>query len=551
MISDKPLRIRRRRPVGACGMRESALDELLLNAAPSTPPDTLAVECDAGQLKRWIAQLPVTSVVETVAQLHAAIGSRNQCIVPEAEQLKLLEVYRQAFDEILFTYDEFRLKLLPLTTKARTQLAADIMGLYLALAGGYRSVAFAAQKQGRNSAVDTVLLLAAYRAMELMVLGLIYARRMSLVVPPGTWLELHRLYSLAERQQATEIKVKAARRECAVPTIDRLYKQLWLLHVADTQGLNGSEWLELYMLLEAFAPSCRLVPGTASENQKTVYQIDLMADAPAAPFEAGRTLQHPRVLDISPAITAMNGWLAERQAKPKLCDGHEARLLAMHMEHLGADQGRKQPRVIFGRSTRVALGLSTLGYFLQDKAHLLKACEAEVRLGGRVRRGADTDSPELCNWTLVDQSEIGCQLLGRKMRQGEVPLLGNLLGVVGFESGPDRPILSVGMVRWIKEDAKDKRLQRLGVEIMEGEVRPIVFALTAKALSSAPQAALYIPKDPEAGNAASLVLPREVVAATNRLHVTVRGKSCEVILHSVVRESPLFVQCRFVLAREK
>jgi hypothetical protein len=522
------------------------LDDLAQNT-PSPPPENPAVMCDAGQLKRWIAQLPLTSVVETVGKLHAAIRSLNQLAQPENERHKLLEVYRQAFDDILFTYDEFRLKLLPLSAKARGELAADIMGLYLALADGYKALVFADEGRGRNPVEDSTLLLAAYRSMELMVLAFIFARRMRLDVPPGAWLELHRLYWFAERHQAACIKIKSVRRESAVPTIDRLYKQFWLLHVADTQGLNGAEWLELYWLLEGFAPKCRIAPGTVSDGQQCVYQLDLMADAPAAPFDASRVLQQPRVLDINTALAAMNAWLAERQSKPKSCDGHEARLLAMHMEHLGAGRGRKMCRVAFERATRVALGLPTLRYFLEDKARLLEACEAEVLKGNGARK-ADADKPCLCNWTIQDESEIGCQLLGTALPQN-VPLLGNLLGVAGFENGPSHPIMSVGMVRWVKEDAEDKRLQRLGVEMLEGEARPIVFALTAKALASAPQLALYFPKDDGGGRPASLVLPRDVVASTIRLHVTVRGKSFEVILHSVVRESPLYVQCRFKVAR--
>ena len=513
------------------------------------PPDNSAALCDVSRLKRWIGQLPLMSVVETVGKLHESIRALSQARLAEGERCKLLEAYRQAFDDILFTYDEFRLKLLPLTAKARGQLATDIMRLYLALADGYKVLVYGGNEQARNPAEDAAVLLAVYRAMELMNLAAIFARRMRLDVPAGTWLELHRLYWLADGNRAAGIKIRAVRRECTEPTVDRLYKQFWLLHVAEVQGLSGAEWLELYWLLEGFAPKCRLMSGTPAEHQKGVYQIDLMADAPATLFDAGCTLRQPRLLDINPALAAMNAWLAERQSKPKSCDGHEARLLAMHMEHLGAGQGRKVCRVAFARNTRVALGLPSLRYFLEDKARLLAACEAEVQRGGNSHHAANAEMPSLCDWTIQDESEIGCQLLGKSMPQGEVPLLGNVLGVVGFEHSPSHSILSVGIVRWVKEDAKDKHLQRLGVEIVAGEAQPIVFALTPKALATAPQSALYFPKDCEGGRPASLLLPRDVVASTIRLHVAVRGKSFEVNLHSVVRESPLFVQCRFKVAR--
>ena len=100
-----------------------------------------------------------------------------------------------------------------------------------------------------------------------------------------------------------------------------------------------------------------------------------------------------------------------------------------------------------------------------------------------------------------------------------------------------------------RPDRKNAYTPSMGVEIVAGEAQPIVFALTPKALATAPQSALYFPKDCEGGRPASLLLPRDVVASTIRLHVAVRGKSFEVNLHSVVRESPLFVQCRFKVAR--
>ena len=213
-------------PTPRRGLRDarSVLDDLVLNTLSPPPPDNSAAVRDAGCLKRWIGQLPLMSVVETVGKLHESIRLLTQATLPEGERLKLLEVYRQAFDDILFTYDEFRLKLLPLNVKARGQLADDIMGLYLALADGYKVLIYASNEQARNPADDATVLQAVYRAMELMNLGVIFSRRMRLDVPAGTWLELHRLYWLAECSRATEIKIKAVRRECTEPTIDRLYK---------------------------------------------------------------------------------------------------------------------------------------------------------------------------------------------------------------------------------------------------------------------------------------------------------------------------------------
>ncbi|VAX03350.1 hypothetical protein MNBD_GAMMA20-197, partial [hydrothermal vent metagenome] len=143
------------------------MDFLLLTTPPQHAADNPAVERNAGRLKQWLTELPIMDAVETVRRLHASISPFNELSLPDAERLKLLEVYRQGLEEVFLIYDEQRLKVLSLPASERQRLADDIMGLYLELANGYKILVRNGFDEGDDPARDGFLLQAIYRAMEL------------------------------------------------------------------------------------------------------------------------------------------------------------------------------------------------------------------------------------------------------------------------------------------------------------------------------------------------------------------------------------------------
>ena len=58
-----------------------------------------AVILNPRQLKSWIGQLPVNDIIKTVKRLHTAIEQCNELQIDVDKRLKLLEIYREAFDK--------------------------------------------------------------------------------------------------------------------------------------------------------------------------------------------------------------------------------------------------------------------------------------------------------------------------------------------------------------------------------------------------------------------------------------------------------------------
>lgn len=519
------------------------MDILLLTTPPQHAADNPAVERNASRLKQWLAELPIMDVVGTVERLHAAISPMNELDLPDAERLKLLEVYRQGLEEVFLIYDEQRLKVLPISADQRSALADDVMGLYLELANGYKILVRNGHQEDSDPAWDSLLLQSIYRAMELIVLAMLFARRVDRTVPEMSWVELHQLYAFAENHEVLQKRVKVARHESAVPTIERVYSQSLLMAVMDIRQLTGAELMELFMLLEDFSSLCS-IDGTLQDKARPgCFVIDLMADDPPLAFSAGCERMLPRMLDITPVRDAVEEWLTQFKSDGVAKQGHDVRLMRVLAGLLGSHWGRKAPRTAARRFIKVALGPKALEYFLSAPEHLTQACSSEVHGGIEVLSLDSEDEMryQLADWQMLDESETGCLLVGRVSASDEKPAVGSLLGVVGFLTENDQRCMSIGVVRWQGEISEGRT--KLGVEIIEGAAQPILFGSTVQDLEQAPELGFYFPKDEKAGRPASLLLPRR--EGLDAFYVRVKNKSFQVETASVVRETEYYMQYRF------
>lgn len=273
-----------------------------------------AVELDPERVRHWIDSLPQKDVLETVQRLHEAIAPLNEVGIDDARRVKLLEVYYAAFDEILYFYDHLRLSMLPISPERQRLLAEDITWLYLELAKGYKIVVKNGYEAGISPKHDAGLLLSMYRAMELIVQGLVYAGRSRQAPPPLAYLEINQIYLLAEEHGVLDARVKA---KAGVSNIEKPYKQLALLAVADPRKLGGdNEAFELFMALEDFAPHSILMKVPQHQAVVGRYCVDLMDDRP--PRFCNRTdapaqTNWIRILDVDLALAAIKSWLAKHQ----------------------------------------------------------------------------------------------------------------------------------------------------------------------------------------------------------------------------------------------
>lgn len=359
------------------------MDILLLTVPAQHASENPSVELNIKHLKQWISKLPVMNVIETVEHLQKAIESFNELQVSDSDRLKLLEVYREAFDEILFFYDNARLHQLSIPAIQKKSLSDDIMWLYLGLASGYKTLVRNGFDAGHNPKRDTSLLLATYRAMELIVHALLYAYRAHETPPPLAYLEINQLYFFAEYHQVLETRIKAVSRDSVAPTIELLFKQFLMIAVADPYRIDGHEIHELYMLLEPFASHCVLSADMKREPGRGRFVFDLMEDATCCFYEEGNEVTatpYSRYLDLAPALKAIEIRLNDH--KPTNSDfiqEQETRLLKLFAKHFDHQTGRQKERNLANRDVKMALGLSAVSYFLTDSDRLKSALTKKLR----------------------------------------------------------------------------------------------------------------------------------------------------------------------------
>jgi len=491
------------------------------------------------QLRAWLAELPVMDVVETVRRLHGALEPFNELALPEDERLKLLEIYRAAYEDVLYCYDELRLRELPIEPAQRGDLAQDITWLYLGLANGYKIIVRDAHEAGAAIAQDARALLAVYRAMELIVHGLVYAWRCGQPVPPLAHLELHQLYHFAEHHGVADSPIRAIRHESHRPTVHRLYAKYLMLALGGVDDVGGPGILELYTALDRFAAACRIdTPGSRAEPAaalRTGYRIALLEDAlPERMAAYSGYDEMTRVLDMGPALEAVEHSFAEETAAV----GEERRLLRELARRLALGVERRHlSRPIDDRPVRLLIGLEAIRHYAGQPERLREALAVEECAGIEVRSTSDEAvyAHEHLAFRMGNENANGAVLDGTLSPEHSALAVGEIVGVIEAPAADDAavvPCLSVGVVRW--REGTD-RGTRLGFEALGAGALPV-----SCTTGGVVRPALYFPPEASASHPAMVLVERAVFDAEGSLTVAV-GKRCfEVVAERVELQTPLF-----------
>lgn len=523
---------------------------LLLTTPAQHAADNPAVELNPKRLKKWAAQLPVTNVIETVQLLHHSIQPFNELRLDNADRLKLLEIYHQAFEDILFFYDDLRIRQLPIPAAQRKTLAEDIMWLYLELATGYKIIVKNAQEQGRKPKRDSVLLLAMYRAMELVIHALLYTYRAQQSAPPLSYLEIHQIYLLAEEGKVLTTKVRSVKSETGGATIDKLYKQFLLLTVANPYKLNGGEIYEFFILLEHFLQHCELEKSvTCKKGQKTFF-LDLMDDAPPKSCEFAADMvssEFTRILDVSGVVGAIKSKMEHSPVNDNGLFGEEEHLLKILAKQLESQHGSLGVSAQANKKVKVALGYQAVCHFLKDEARLRDALDSSAEVHGGIEvRNIDEETEaefELLPLTLMAEDNNTSVLLAKQSSFPAGLQIGDVFSLFEDKSS-GKPIISLGTLRW-KNNEDDDTL-KLELEKLQGI--PIV-AGCSDANTESQFDVLYFPKSPENPQYASLLIEKQHYQRDSLMLTTINGKRFKVQQGEICSETQILARIRFAVIR--
>lgn len=531
------------------------MDILLLTTPPQHTSSNPCVETNPRKLKLWIDGLPTMNVTETVKLLQNAIEPFNELQLVDEERIRLLEIYREELETLLFDYDEMRLHQLPISSEQRSSVAQDIMWLYLSLANGYKSVIKNHHERDANPKHDKTLLLCMYRAMELIVAALLYSYRAHESFPPLACLEINQLYLFAESFNAQDIRIRAVKKQ-DTNTVASLYKKFLLLSCVRMQRFNGGELLELYFLLDKFAGHSTLSKYEESEPGTGKYVTDLTEDALPHHWATGEPIPMGgilRVFDLAGALDEINEWLGQQGGpQDSLIQAHEARLVGVLRDELENQQNDSGPTGEQSRNVKVVVGLQQLSRVLNDSEWLNNACAVEECAGIEVRsfNSEEEASVDSGTWEMISEQDSRFELRSVQVEDTISLEAGALVGIIDGCETQEGPAVTIGIVRWVKDGKRDTTT--VGVERLDGEPIPVSCLTTNNANTTAiDQGGLYFPGNNSSKQPATLLMGRKILDYGQPLDIAVNGKSFRVQPQTTVNATPMFAQfCFRVLSKQ-
>ena len=494
------------------------MEFLLLSTPTQHAARNPAVELNPRRLRQWLFDLPIMNVPETVRQLEARIRPFNEMRLDADERLKLLEVLFEAFDEILFSYDDLRLSMLPISPEERRALAQDIMWLYLQLAAGYKIIVLAHFDNRGRGIRDNTLLLALFRAMELLTHALLYAYRAHETPPPLTFLELYQLYRYARRCKLHQQRLRQIRGYADIPTVERLFKQVMLLSMADPYHMSGQAVFENFLLLDTVCDAAEVRPLDECPADQPAFRFVYEEDAPPIHCAFARkdgVTGEGGVLQVAGVIERL-------KSQADSTNGHDAQLLTDLARRLGNPEERREAREAAARTIHLTTGVTAVRHFLARPEHIASAMQAEEHDGIAVR---DLDSAEAADCALFpcqvrNISSRGYLLQCDPRSLPIEPVVGDVIGVVDEERLPDPTTLHLGLARWLKQ--VDEGRLHLGVEIVPGIPRPI--RIHPNNGSRETMDGFHFALDKAAGNPARLLIPAALQGCDERFRVHIAGQ---------------------------
>lgn len=429
------------------------------------PPDLVL---NAAETREWLESLSALRTPEAGHQVLANLSTMNRSTLAFADRLALLETYRPAVERLFEGFEaEFGIAGLPPTASAQEALALS-RDLAMELSYGYKILIVEPPGEPR---LDTLPLLV-LRAMGALAQLLRSAYLTYTMVPEGTWLELHRLYAIAEARGVMESPVEER------STIQATYTELLLVSLTDPYRLNPGEVGRIPALVREHPGTVALSrsePGVPAIGQ---FIVESDFDRPPSPLlgDDTRPLEtNRRALNATPLVEKLR---AQREAlRASLETGASPaaqKTAAAQLELLqrllvcwGAPPRRLEGREPSDLRVGICVGLPTLTYLIAMESSTPAPPEGS---GSGARPGVPSDP--VSSWQVLNRSYGGLRL---SREAGPLPQAVAVGEVVGIQF-PGRGRWAVGVVRWLRrldDSGTEFGLQYLGNAAISVELAPI------------------------------------------------------------------------------
>jgi hypothetical protein len=480
-----------------------------------------AVELNPANLERWLNELPVSDILETVGTLDATISAFNEVKVPAANRMKLLEIYFSAFHKKLQSYDEMRIAQLRLPAKQKQQLCHDIMWLYIKLSHGYKIIVKDYAGEPNSAKQPQYLLLSVFRALELTVVSLICAYRFGLDTPPLTYLEMHQLYGFAEHYELLDNPVTKARGYAKTPTITSFYT-LTLIFISIEPRQYEPYTLEvLFLALQPFSFECSITHTFNPGENSFIYKINLSEDQPPtimADDEISSVTEWTRYLDIGNVIAGIFAWIDENKDNSNtLLIEQELELFPTVITRLKVNLNEKKSQSeksnqapVENNEIQLIVGLVALESLL-----IMKSVNLDLKLNYKISK-----------WTKQTESLTGCELVSHIDIIDEELSLGDFVAIVSSDN--ENKSISLSKIACIcGVQQLEQGVILIGLEYVSGSAHPLTYTMISaegEAIETTRSNGIYLLDDKDDSDKSLMIVNRQHYKESQQYLVKTREK---------------------------
>jgi len=221
-------------------------------------PANDAVPSHPRKLRKWLAGLPHANMGEMTRQIYNALRDLNRQKMPGKHRMENMEQLREPVRNIFNNLEKhFINRTLPLPEKSQKIVYLNL-SLLQEVSYGYKAVVFEAAN-GIDRKIDSKTQnIAILRALRYMSELLLRASEIYEPSPPGTWYDLHQMYSYAEKHGFHNKAVADAEYVDKKASIEDFYKQVLLFALARPIAMRQSDTERVYRKLSEWSSLTRL-----------------------------------------------------------------------------------------------------------------------------------------------------------------------------------------------------------------------------------------------------------------------------------------------------
>ncbi|GAB3284710.1 GTPase [Parahaliea aestuarii] len=409
-----------------------------------------AFALDAGAAGNWAKGLPTSDLRVAVSQLRETVGELNRVELAPGQRQSILEALCPTLQTILQQLSRLFLNqplVLPETSRQLAELTESLLSL---ISTGYTLVAVhTIQRVGGEQPAHPARLAceALQRAIQFAGQRMLQTFQLYQHLEPQSWLTLHQLYALGERQQLAKLPVRDLQGHDT--TLTEAWLSAVMLGCCQPNQLRQSDLTAIYRALQQhWGPMLRL--HDEKEDGPGQFEVDLHSDQPPSYSRGDTSGTQLRYIDTSGLMAHLQQLREqERRGYGRHSPLRELALPISILDHLIAALSPPSQRNFSRRAgnasqLEVAVGLSSAHYHCAGERTFSEFLPPHLAGGGQddnpfasrsrardiweesesddIHRGeADSKGRENTDVRSVDIDPLGLARIGETGRPGSQP----------------------------------------------------------------------------------------------------------------------------------